>query len=168
MTLMSPQEPVSIDIHVVSHANDIEDARSLLLQYQTSLGIDLEFQGFSQELAQLPGDYAQPHGALLLARVDGWAAGICGFRPLPHSDHVNACEMKRLFVPAAFRGLGLGRRLVDAIVLHAQVAGYNTILLDTLRDMETARSLYQEAGFVETEPYHLSPLPGAHYLKRAL
>jgi GNAT superfamily N-acetyltransferase len=58
--------------------------------------------------------------------------------------------------------------LVDAIVLHAQIAGYNTILLDTLRDMETARSLYQEAGFVETEPYHLSPLPGAHYLKRAL
>ena len=160
------QEPV-IDIHTLS-PTDLDDARSLLVDYQCDIGIDLCFQGFPEELAGLPGDYAPPHGLFLLARVDGVAAGCCGFRPLLHSDHLNPCEMMRLFVRQTFRGLGLGRRLVEATLTQATLSGYNTILLDTLNDMETARDLYQAMGFVETEPYHLSPLPGAHYLKRAL
>jgi putative acetyltransferase len=159
--------PPVIDIHPLSPA-DIDEARALLLDYQSDIGVDLSFQHFEKELAQLPGTYTPPDGVFLMARVDGWPAGCCGFQPLPLSDHVNACEMKRLFVRPEFRGLGLGRRLVDAIITQAHVAGYNTILLDTLSDMETARGLYQEVGFVETAPYHLSPLPGAHYLKRAL
>jgi putative acetyltransferase len=161
-----PTPPV-IDIHALS-PGDIEEARSLLRDYQNDIGVDLCFQQFDEELARLPGAYAPPGGVFLMARVDGLPAGCCGFQPLPLSDHVNACEMKRLFVRRTFRGLGLGRRLVDAILSQAHVAGYNTILLDTLSDMETARDLYQEVGFVETAPYHLSPLPGAHYLKRAL
>ena len=160
-------QPPVIDIHALSPA-DIDEARALLLDYQSGLGLDLCFQGFEQELAELPGDYSPPNGVFLLARVDGLAAGCCALRPLPLSDHLNACEMKRLFVRQGYRGLGLGRRLVDATLAQAHVAGYNTVLLDTLNDMETARSLYRAVGFVETEPYHLSPLPGAHYLKRAL
>ncbi len=159
--------PPVIDIHPLSPA-DIDEARALLLDYQSDIAVDLSFQHFEQELVQLPGNYTPPGGVFLMARVDGSPAGCCAFQPLPLSDHVNACEMKRLFVRPAFRGLGLGRRLVEAILTQAQVAGYNTILLDTLSDMETARDLYQEMGFVETAPYHLSPLPGAHYLKRAL
>lgn len=162
---MSPA-PV-IDIHALS-PDDIDEARALLRDYQADLGIDLGFQDFEQELAELPGGYAPPNGVFLLARVDGLAAGCCALRPLPLSDHLNACEMKRLFVRHPYRGLGLGRRLVDATLTQAHVAGYNTVLLDTLNDMETARGLYQAMGFVETEPYHLSPLPGAHYLKRVL
>jgi putative acetyltransferase len=161
-----PTPPV-IDIHALSPC-DIDEARALLRDYQNDIGVDLCFQQFDDELAQLPGAYAPPDGVFLMARVDGLPAGCCGFRPLPLSDHINACEMKRLFVRSEFRGLGLGRRLVDAILTQAHIAGYNTILLDTLSDMETARDLYQEMGFIETEPYHLSPLPGAHYLKRAL
>lgn len=145
--------------------DDLDAVRELFLDYQSSLDVDLCFQGFEQELQQLPGDYAEPTGGLFLAKVDGQPAGCCAFRPLASSDHLDACEMKRLFVRPAFRGLGLGRKLVDTIVLAAQQAGYATMLLDTLSDMEAARALYQEIGFEETEPYYHNPLAGAHYLK---
>ncbi|HMN92075.1 MAG TPA: GNAT family N-acetyltransferase [Hydrogenophaga sp.] len=147
---------------------DFSTARALFLEYQSDLGIDLCFQGFADELEGLPGEYAEPSGALLLAFVDGAAAGCCALRPLVNSDHVNACEMKRLFVRPAFRGFGLGRLLVDEILAVGRLAGYSNMLLDTLSDMEAARALYQEAGFVEVPPYYHNPLPGAHYLKVAL
>lgn len=147
---------------------DFSTARALFLEYQSDLGIDLCFQGFSDELERLPGEYAEPSGALLLAFVDGAAAGCCALRPLVNSDHINACEMKRLFVRPAFRGFGLGRLLVDEILAVGRLAGYSNMLLDTLSDMEAARALYQEAGFVEVPPYYHNPLPGAHYLKVAL
>ena len=139
--------------------------RSLFEDYQIDLGIDLCFQGFTDELDGLPGEYAEPAGALVLAFVDGAPAGCCALRPLINSDHINACEMKRLFVRPAFRGFGLGRLLVDEILSLARLAGYSNMLLDTLSDMEAARALYQEAGFIEVAPYYHNPLPGAHYLK---
>ena len=145
--------------------DDIEAARALFIDYQQDLGIDLCFQGFAAELQGLPGEYAEPSGALVLAYVDGMPAGCCGLRALVHSDHLNACEMKRLFVRRAFRGFGLGRLLVEEIISRARLAGYNTMLLDTLSDMETARALYQEAGFYEVAPYYHNPIAGAHYLK---
>lgn len=140
----------------------------MFLDYQRSLSVDLCFQGFEDELRNLPGTYAEPDGVLLLATVDGAPAGCCAFRPLITSDHPNACEMKRLFVRPAFRGFGLGRRLVEHTMTFAQLAGYSNMLLDTLSDMEAARALYQEAGFVEIPPYYHNPLAGAHYLKVAL
>lgn len=155
---------LNIQLQVAQTPEALEDVRSLFLEYQTSLGIDLCFQGFEQELLNLPGDYREPGGLLLLATVDASAAGCCAFRPLPHSDHVNACEMKRLFVRPAFRKFGLGRMLVEQCMVRATAIGYNTMLLDTLRDMEAARALYQEAGFVEVAPYYHNPLTGAHYL----
>jgi putative acetyltransferase len=144
---------------------EVAAARLLFVDYQTDLGIDLCFQDFEAELAALPGEYQHPSGALVIAWVDGAAAGCCALRPLVHSDHLNACEMKRLFVRRAFRGFGLGRQLVEEIISLARLAGYTTMLLDTLSDMETARALYQEAGFYEVPPYYHNPLPGAHYLK---
>jgi putative acetyltransferase len=158
----------AIEIHVVESPSDVAAIRELFLDYQTDIGIDLCFQGFEQELATLPGDYAAPGGALLLATVDGQPAGCCALRPLPNTDHLNACEMKRLFVRRAFRGFGLGRLLVERIMTLGQLAGYTTILLDTLSDMEAARALYQEAGFVEVAPYYHNPMAGAHYLKADL
>ncbi len=159
-----------IALHSVDGTDDAALAaiRMLFTEYQDDIGIDLGFQGFADELAQLPGAYAPPHGALLLATVDGEPAGCCALRPLLDSDHGVASEMKRLFVRRAFRGFGLGRLLADRIVLLAQQAGYDCVLLDTLREMEAARSLYQEMGFVEIPPYYHNPLPGAHYLKLAL
>jgi GNAT superfamily N-acetyltransferase len=165
---MSLSSPPDIQILPARSPDALDDARTLFREYQASLAIDLCFQGFLNELAGLPGEYAEPSGLLLLAFVDGAPAGCGGFRALPHSDHVNACEMKRLFVRPAFRGTGLGRLMVEQIMGGARLAGYTTMLLDTLSDMEAARALYQEAGFVEVAPYYLNPIPGAHYLMATL
>lgn len=161
---MSTSTPL-IELKPAITAEELACVRELFVAYQADLGIDLCFQGFHEELQTLPGHYTSPAGILLLAMVDGDPAGCCAFRPLPNSDHLNACEMKRLFVLPAFRGLGLGRLLVDQTITQAGLSGYNTMLLDTLSDMEAARALYQEVGFVETEPYYHNPLVGAHYLK---
>jgi len=139
--------------------------RELFREYAAGLGVDLCFQGFEAELAALPGDYAEPGGTLLLALVDGAPAGCGAMRPLADVDYPNACEMKRLYVRRAFRGFGLGRALAQALLDQATRAGYSTLLLDTLDDMESARGLYGTLGFVEVPPYYYNPIPGAHYLK---
>jgi GNAT superfamily N-acetyltransferase len=143
----------------------IEEARAIFREYAQSLGVDLCFQSFDEELAGLPGDYAAPAGHLLLAFVDGKVAGCGGLRPLAESDYANACEMKRLYVRPAFRKLGLGRILAEALIDEARRAGYSAMLLDTLDDMEAARELYTSLGFEEIPPYYYNPIPGAHYLK---
>ena len=140
-------------------------AAQLFREYADSLGLDLAFQNFDNELAQLPGDYAAPRGALLLAYVDGALAGCCALRPLDNADIPNAAEMKRLYVRRAFRGFGLGRQLAETILDAARQAGYASVLLDTLDDMEAARNLYADLGFQSIEPYYHNPIPGAHYLK---
>jgi putative acetyltransferase len=145
-----------------------EATREIFREYAASLGIDLGFQGFEEELATLPGEYAGPDGALLLAFVDGALAGCGATRPLPDADHPNACEMKRMFVRPAFRRLGLGRRLARALLDRARGVGYAVMLLDTLDEMESARGLYAALGFVEVAPYYYNPIPGAHYLKAEL
>lgn len=157
-----------LDVRLARFPHDTEMVRDLFVDYQRDLGIDLCFQGFEQELQTLPGDYDAPSGALLLATVDDAPAGCCALRALPTSDHLNACEMKRLFVRRAFRGFGLGRLMVERILMQARLCGYNSMLLDTLSDMEAARALYQEAGFVEIAPYYHNPIAGAHYLKVTL
>jgi putative acetyltransferase len=126
---------------------------------------DLCFQNFEQELAQLPGEYAAPRGALLLAKIDGDVAGCCALRPLDSVDYPNAAEMKRLYVRKPFRNFGLGRELAEAALDAAREAGYACVLLDTLDDMEAARELYEELGFEEIPPYYHNPIAGAHYLK---
>lgn len=146
----------------------LTDVRTLFKEYALSLGVDLCFQSFEEELAALPGDYCAPRGALILGNVDDSPVGCCALRPLDSVDYPNACEMKRLFVRPACRGLGLGRRLVQTAVDAATLIGYDCILLDTLDDMESARALYAELGFEEIPPYYYNPIPGAHYLMATL
>ena len=140
-------------------------ARELFREYADALTVDLGFQGFEAELATLPGAYAAPQGALLLALVDGALAGCGAFRPLPEADEPGACEMKRLFVRPAFRRLGLGRLLAQALMDRARLAGHAVMLLDTLDEMETARGLYASLGFAEVAPYYYNPIPGAQSTK---
>ncbi|MDB5877310.1 MAG: family N-acetyltransferase [Variovorax sp.] len=173
---------------VPEESDAIDAVREIFVDYAETLGVDLGFQNFDDELAMLPGDYAAPRGTLLLALVrqeqdaavgqentlklaDGsiaQVAGCCALRPLDSADCPNAAEMKRLYVRPAFRGMGLGRQLADAILDAARHAGYSHVLLDTLDDMEAARTLYEELGFVEIPPYYHSPIAGAHYLKADL
>ncbi len=158
----------TINLSPARDAADLEAARDIFREYAQGLGVDLCFQGFEQELAGLPGDYAPPRGTLLLARVDGRVAGCCALRPLDASDYPNAAEMKRLYVRPGHRGLGLGRLLAEAALDAARQAGYASVLLDTLDDMEAARALYVELGFEDIPPYYHNPIPGAHYLKADL
>ncbi len=148
-----------------THPEEIEATRALFREYAQGLGVDLCFQNFEEELAGLPGDYAPPRGALYLARIAGKNAGCCALRPLDTADYPNAAEMKRLYVRPAARGTGLGRELAQAALDAAREAGYSCVLLDTLDDMEAARSLYEGLGFREIPPYYHNPIAGAHYLK---
>jgi ribosomal protein S18 acetylase RimI-like enzyme len=154
-----------ITLRTAQSDEDIALARSLMNEYALALNIDLRFQDFDRELANLPGEYAEPCGVLLLVTVGNAAAGCCALRRLDSTDYPNASEMKRLYVRPAFRGLGVGRQLAQAILDAARRAGYSAVLLDTLSDMEAARMLYEELGFSEVAPYYHNPIAGAHYLK---
>ena len=151
---------------VPAHTPDqIEEARQLFKEYVAWLEIDLCFQNFDVELAGLPGDYAPPRGCLLLA-VDGdQIAGCIALRKI--ADGI--CEMKRLFVRAAFRGKGLGRELADNIIRNATKIGYERMRLDTLPGrMDKAIALYRELGFKEIAPYYNNPVPDAMFMELVL
>jgi putative acetyltransferase len=144
---------------------DIEEARHLFREYETWLEVDLCFQGFQEELAQLPGKYAPPDGRLLLAVEKGKIAGCVCLRGL----NDQTCEMKRLFIRARFRGQGLGRSLTEAIIREAKLIGYDRMRLDTLPSkMNEAIALYRSLGFKEIEPYYDNPVPGAIFMELEL
>ena len=155
----------NIQLVIPTSTEDLAATSGVSRKYVISLGFDLCFQDFEGGIANLPGDYAPPRGALVLGHVDGAIAGCCALRPLDSSDYVNAAEMKRLYVRPAFRCLGVGRQLAEAILDVALMAGYDSVLLDTLDDMEIARAMYEELGFKEIPTYYHNPLAGAHYLK---
>jgi ribosomal protein S18 acetylase RimI-like enzyme len=154
-----------VDLSEPQSASELAATATIFKEYGDSLGIDLSFQGFEQELATLPGLYAAPRGTLLLAWVEGELAGCCALRPIDDVDVANAAEMKRLYVRPAFRRFGLGRLLAEAVLDAARQMGYSSVLLDTLDDMEAARALYEELGFVEVPPYYHNPIAGSHYLR---
>ncbi len=147
------------------NAAEVALVKALFEEYAGSLGVDLSFQRFSEEMAAFPGAYRAPGGALLLALERGAAAGAVGLRPL---DAPGLCEMKRLYVRPAWRGTGLGRRLAEAVVARGRALGYRAMRLDTLPFMAAAQALYQELGFREIAPYTYNPIPGSRFLERRL
>lgn len=150
-------------------AADIAACKSLFGEYADALGFSIAHQGFEAEMADMPGAYAPPGGALLLARVDGAPAGAVGLRPLADPDGGgNYCEMKRLYVRPEFRGLSLGRRLAQAIIGRARSRGYEAMRLDTVAAMVEARALYASLGFFTIPSYNDSPLDGAMFYQLTL
>ena len=131
----------------------------MIREYAAILGVDLCFQGFEAELDGLPGKYAPPSGALLIALHQDEAAGCVALRDLGHG----VCEMKRLFVRPQFRGLGLGRQLADAIIAKAGQLVYLLMRLDTLDRLSEAMRLYERLGFRKIPAYYDNPLAGAVY-----
>lgn len=147
-------------------AADLEAAARLFDAYAAALGVDLAFQDFAAELAGLPGKYAPPFGELFLARGRGdEPLGCVGLRPL-ESD--GACEMKRLYVTPAARGLRVGKALVDAVIHEARRIGYREMRLDSLPEMAEAIGIYRRAGFAPIAPYYSNPIPEAVYFGLSL
>lgn len=160
--------PRSIRFDTPKTPEKLDALRGIFREYADGLHVNLCFQDFESELTELPGEYAEPRGALLMALIGEELAGCCALRPLDAVDYPNACEMKRLYVRQDFRRGGVGRQLVEAILDCARLAGYDCVLLDTLDEMESARALYQDLGFEEIPPYYHNPIAGAHYLKVTL
>lgn len=153
-------------IQPVTSKADLDATAALFSAYAFSLGIDLAFQGFEAEVADLPGGYAPPWGCLFLARDSfGRAVGCVGVRPIMPDG---CCEMKRLYVAPEGRGFGLGRRLVEAVIAEAVRIGYREMRLDTLPTMSGAIALYERTGSRPIAPYYETPLAGTIFLGRSL
>lgn len=150
---------------------DLPAVRRLFEEYAASLEIDLAFQGFAEELAALPGKYAEPRGTIILAEAGDETLGCVALRPIPEPGAGAggaACEMKRLFVRPAGRGRGVGRGLVTRILEEARARGYVAMRLDTLSTMTDAVRLYRSFGFRDTGPYIYNPVPGAMFMEKRL
>ncbi|MEZ5932546.1 MAG: GNAT family N-acetyltransferase [Alphaproteobacteria bacterium] len=146
-----------VEIAEATSSEDISHIRRLFRAYADWLNVDLCFQGFDEELAGLPGNYAAPHGRLLLARVGGEVAGCVAVRPL--EDGI--CEMKRLWVEPGFAGHGIGRRLAETIVEAGRELGYRAMRLDTMPErLKAAGHIYETLGFKRIPDYYHNPLEG--------
>jgi ribosomal protein S18 acetylase RimI-like enzyme len=167
---------LAFDIAIAPARGDEELATvaRLFREYQISIGTDLCFQGFEEELKTLPGLYGPPRGEILMARAGRAAAGVVALRPLPYGAEDSSagadgvCEMKRLYVRPAFRAAKLGRRLAESVLAEARRLGYRRIVLDTLKDMTAAQALYRTLGFGEIDAYYKNPLPGVRYFALSL
>ena len=153
-----------LTIRPVTTASDLSTTRILFQEYAAGLGIDLGFQDFEAEVHSLPGAYAAPRGALLLASDGDRDLGCVAVRPIDAS----VAEMKRLYVRPEARALGLGRSLAQAAIDFARAAGYGALRLDTLPQMAKAHALYQSLGFHSIPPYRHNPVPGTTYLELAI
>lgn len=150
-----------MQISQVSTKRDIEAARSLFHEYAGWLRIDLRFQRFAEEAANLPGIYAPPTGRLLIAWSSQQPGGCVALRPVLDT----ACEMKRLYVKPAFHGQGLGRRLAEQVIAEGKAAGYTRMVLDTLPFMRDAIRLYERLGFARCSPYYDTPIQGTIFME---
>lgn len=151
-----------IEILQAETAEQIEETRKLFREYEKWLGLDLCFQGFEEELKNLPAKYAMPDGRLFLALVDDKIAGCIALRKLEQG----ICEMKRLFVRSEFRGLRLGKVLIEKLIDEARVYGYEKMRLDTLPDqMAKAVKLYKSHGFLEISSYYENPYKDTLFLE---
>jgi putative acetyltransferase len=151
--------PIEID-----EAAPLEETKTLLREYVAGLPVPVEIPDIEDELAALPGPYAPPRGRLLVVRSDGNAAGCVGLRPFDDDTG----ELKRLYVREEFRGRGLARALVTAVIDAARGEGYTRLRLDTHESMEPARTLYGSFGFREIPAYWDHPVPNVVFYELTL
>lgn len=151
----------NVEIGIAGDPADLSAVRALFEEYAAWLEVDLCFQGFSDELASLPGKYAPPDGRLYLATIDAQPAGCIALKRLDEKT----AEVKRLYVRPDFRGRGLGLSLARRVIEDARSIGYRSLVLDTLERMSSARKIYKALGFRRITPYYVNPLEGVVYMR---
>jgi putative acetyltransferase len=144
----------------IEPATDMNVVRELFTEYGRSLGLDLEFQGFSKELATLPAGY----DPILLAHWNDAVSACVALRDLGEG----VCEMKRLYVRPEFRGHAIGRTLATRVIAIARDRGFRAMRLDTLPTMTEARKMYESLGFRDIEPYRFNPIEGTRFMELTL
>lgn len=143
---------------------DIPHVREMLREYVEWIGLDLAFQEIDAELSGLPGEYAPPRGALLVAVEGERHLGMIALRPLDGT----IAEMKRLYVRPEARGRGLARRLIARLCDEGKRLNYTELRLDTLPKMGEAQALYETCGFVDIEPYYETPIAGTRFMRKKI
>ena len=154
-------ENPAIQIKIAEHPQDFSEAKKLILDYVTWLGIDLSFQNFDQEINNLENMYNKLDGGLLLASINNQAAGVAGIRKFDNKE----CELKRMFVKSGFRNLGIGKLLLAGSIELAKRLNYEIIKLDTADFMKAAIKLYKDYGFIEIAQYRYNPHESARYFE---
>lgn len=155
---------MTINITIAETPAQFEAAGRLFRAYGEYLGLDLEFQGFSEELVSLPEMYGPPHGALLLASLSGEPVGAVGLRQF----EPGVAEMKRMYVLESCHGMGIGSALTEAFLERARMLGYRSVRLDSIAELASALRLYRRIGFREIEPYRFNPHPDAVFMEYVL
>ncbi len=145
-------------------SDELKAVKDIFTEYAQQLNVDLCFQGFEQELQQLSSVYAPPRGCIILAYQGTAVAGCVALKPIEPT----VCEMKRLYVRPAYRGIALGKILVEELIAFARQCGYTSMKLDTLHTLTSAIRLYRSLGFEPTAPYVFNPLDEVLYFERKL
>ncbi len=158
-----------LEIISVKNNEDIDVARSILEEYLACREFEnsifpQEVQAFQKQLSKLPAEFAGPSGCLFLAMHGELPAGCVGLRDLGNG----ICEMKRLYVRPEFRGLKIGRKLMESIIAEARRIGYSAIRGDTIPSMQAAQALYASFGFKEIGPYRYNPIEGVKFIELKL
>lgn len=150
---------------IIQNVEDyIPQVKELILEYTQRLDRDLSFQNLNDELSDLKSKYLPPNGEILVAVDNDDVLGMVAY--YKHDDVT--CEMKRLYVKPESRGLHLGDRLVSEIIAHAKCNGFEVMLLDTIKPLKAAISLYKKHGFIECESYYDNPMDDVIYMKKEL
>ncbi len=150
-----------LEIVHVNNGNHLAEIRQLFREYANSLNVDLSFQNFEEEFANLPAGYLPPDGVLMLARYEHQAAGCVAVRRFD----TETCEMKRLYVRPQFRSLKFGVKLAVEALNEAKKLGYKRMVLDSLPSMRKAQSLYLSLGFKEIPAYRYNPQAGSVFMQ---
>lgn len=154
------------NIKIISATSNehVTRAKELIQEYVLSLGFDLNFQNFKEEIDSFPAQYSPPRGCLLVAQYENKIVGCVGLR----DQGSDICEMKRMYIQPDFRGQGAGKALTRGLIDKARGMGYIRMRLDTLSSMEAAVRLYISFGFKEISPYRVNPIKGARYFELKL
>ena len=164
------RKKIMLTIYPAETNEDLEIVKGLLEEYLMYMcGLEgpvhtKEVEAHKHQMNNLGEYFRPPEGCLLVAKYKKESAGCVALRML--SD--DTCEMKRLYVRPKFRGLKIGRNLVNSVIEQARKIGYKYVRIHTVSALEQANRLYKSFGFNEIDPYECTPREDAVFMELKL